>query len=159
MRAARDAGVAWSSSVLPSPAYFALRAGVIARTRLASRRSASLVGDPRAFLPRPLARAPRPDHDGPANADAHALREVPITTALGLPWTGTTLALLPDGAAAALTTLALTGTRGNDIVFELHAADFADGALLPADQPDAQVPLRDKLRRIEHAMGRVVARA
>ena len=149
-RALVDVGVRWSSSILPSPAYFALRAFVIARTRSNGRTSASLVGAPRAFAPR---RARAFDHvEGGAR-----LREFPITTAASLPWTGTTLSLLPDVVADALTTLALAGTRGDDVVFELHAADFADGAHLPADQPDARVPLEDKLRRIERAIARVVA--
>jgi peptidoglycan/xylan/chitin deacetylase (PgdA/CDA1 family) len=144
-----DVGVRWSSSRLPSPAYWALRLGVIARTRLRGRRSASLVGDLRAFEPaHPFARAV----DG-----ADALREIPITTAGTLPWTGTTLALLPDAAAHALTTLALAGVRGDDVVFELHAADFVDGRRhLPPDQPDARVPLTDKLRRIRATLARVV---
>ncbi len=145
-----DAGVRWSSSVLPSPAYFALRALVIARARRAGRASSSLVGDPRAFAPR---RARAFDHDDGGGR----LREIPITTAAGLPWTGTTLSLLPDVAADALTTLALQRIRGDDVVFELHAADFADGRHLPAEQPDARVLLSDKLRRIERALARVVA--
>jgi hypothetical protein len=157
-----DAGIRWSSSLLPSPAYWALRAGVIAATALAGRRSASLLGDLRAFLPRPLARPPAP---AAAPAAAHAaapaaapvLREHPITTAATLPWTGTTLALLPDAAADGLTSLALAGARGDDLVFELHAADFADGTWLPPGQPDARVPLHDKLRRVQRAMARVVA--
>ena len=144
-----DADVRWSSSVLPSPAYFALRALVVAKTRWVGRTSASVVGDLRAFLPR---RARPFDHD----ADGVRLREIPITTAAGLPWTGTTLSLLPDAAADALTTVALRSTGGGDVVFELHAADFADGRHLPRDQPDARVPLHDKLRRIEGAIARVV---
>jgi peptidoglycan/xylan/chitin deacetylase (PgdA/CDA1 family) len=145
-----DAGVRWSSSVLPSPAYFALRALVIARTRWAGRQSSSLVGDARAFRPR---------RGGPFEHDDGSvrLREIPMTTAAGLPWTGTTLALLPDAAADALTSIALKGSRGDELVFELHAADFADGRHLPAEQPDARVPLADKLRRVERAIARVVA--
>lgn len=150
LAALADVGVRWSSSILPSPAYFALRALVIARTRQAGRTSSSLVGSPRAFRPRRVAAF---DHV----VGDRRLREFPITTAATLPWTGTTLALLPDAAADALTTLALAGVRGDDVVFELHAADFADGRHLPADQPDARVPLSDKLRRIEHAIARVVA--
>jgi peptidoglycan/xylan/chitin deacetylase (PgdA/CDA1 family) len=155
MGALVDAGVRWSSSLLPSPAYWALRAGVIAATALAGRRSASLLGDLRAFLPRPLASPPAPARR--PGAPAPSLREYPITTAATLPWTGTTLALLPDAAADALTTLALAGARGDDPVFELHAADFVDGAWLPPGQPDARVPLGDKLRRVERAITRVLA--
>jgi ketosteroid isomerase-like protein len=71
----------------------------------------------------------------------------------GLPFTGTTLALLPDGAAAVLADAACAA---DDVVFEVHAADFVDGALLPEGQPDRRVRLSDKLRRIERAARRVV---
>jgi peptidoglycan/xylan/chitin deacetylase (PgdA/CDA1 family) len=144
-----DAGVRWSSSVMGSPAYFALRAAVVARTRLAGRRSDSLLGHPAAFVPRRR----RFTH----HVDDVTLVEHPIATAAGLPWTGTTLALLPDAVGDALTTVALATTPVDELVFELHAADFADGALLPPDQPDARVPLSEKLRRIERALARVVA--
>jgi hypothetical protein len=80
------------------------------------------------------------------------LREFPITCAAGLPWTGTTLALANDALAEAMTTVALTTTNAADVCFELHAADCADGRHLPVDQPDAHVPLRDKLRRLRRTL-------
>ncbi len=138
------AGFAWSSSVLPSPAYLAARTLVRWRTRAGGATSASQPGSWRAFSP--LFATPPPP-----------LREFPVSTALGLPWTGTTLALLPDSAADALTTLALHTPRPGHqpLVFELHAADFADGRHLPRAQPDARVPLADKLRRLERTLGRL----
>ena len=137
-------GFQWSSSALPSPTYLAARTLVRWRTRLGGGVSSSQPGSWRAFSPL-FAQPPAP------------LREYPISTAWGLPWTGTTLALLPDVAADALTTLALHTPRPAHwpLVFELHAADFADGRHLPAAQPDAAVPLRDKLRRLERTLARL----
>lgn len=142
LRALATAGFVWSSSVLPSPAYFAARAAVVAKTRLSGRRSASVLGSAHAFSPWWWS----------SSSASLNVAEYPITTAAGLPWTGTTLALLGDRSAAALTKVALATTSAKELVFELHAADFADGRHLPADQPDARVPLADKLRRITQAL-------
>ena len=142
LRALAATGFTWSSSVLPSPAYFAARAALLMKTRLAGRRSASLLGSAQAFSPWWWS----------STSASLSIAEHPITTAAGLPWTGTTLALLGDTAARALTTVALSTTAAKDLVFELHAADFADGRHLPDDQPDAGVPLRDKLRRLEQTL-------
>ena len=155
------AGFAWDSSIMPSPAYFALRAGAIARHSLARRTSSSLLGDVRAFFApdRPYEPA-RGAHFRPARSamERRALLEVPITTAGGLPWIGTTLAWLADDAGDALTELALA--RRAPVVLELHALDFIDGRSLPADmsQPDARVPLKDKLRRLRRTLALIGAR-
>jgi hypothetical protein len=125
--------------VLPSLPYLGAKRAVAAWARLRGRRSASQRGSLRAYSPW-YARPPAPLH------------EVPITTALGLPWLGTTVALLPDDAAAALTSLALATTPPQALVFELHIADFADGRHLPAAQPDAKVPLAVKRARLERAL-------
>jgi peptidoglycan/xylan/chitin deacetylase (PgdA/CDA1 family) len=146
-----EARAQWSSSLLPSPLYFAARAAVIAKTRLRGRHSASLLGRLSAFAPT-LRRSPaRHFHRGVP------LREYPISTAGGLPFVGTTLALLPDRAAEAFTRLALSLTPANDLVFELHAADFVDPTLLPDEQPDAGVAREDKLRRIGRALAHLAA--
>ncbi|MDP2342316.1 MAG: polysaccharide deacetylase family protein [Deltaproteobacteria bacterium] len=141
--AVKDAGLRWSSSWLPAPAYFAARALVIARTTLLGRRSASLFGDPGAFAPlRRRRHALRRQH-------ANGLLEFPISAPWGIPFTGTMLALLPDRAARWLSSAA---GDDDDVMLELHAADFVEGALLPPGQPDRLVPLADKLGRIERAV-------
>ncbi len=137
-------GHRWTSSVLPSPPYLAVKRIVRAMTRLRGGRSASQPGTWRAYSPL----YPRP----PA-----PLVEVPVTTASGWPWLGTTIALLPDGMGNRLTRRALTTTSPECLVFELHAADFVDGRHLPAGQPDAGVALVDKVRRIDATL-RAVAR-
>lgn len=138
-RALAETGHRWTSSVLPSPPYLLAKRAVRALTHLRGGRSASQAGSWRAYSPL-FARPPAP------------LVEVPVTTALGWPWLGTTIALLPDDVAAALTHLALRTTPTEALVFELHAADFADGRHLPPGQPDAAVALGDKLRRLEAAL-------
>jgi len=145
-RALIAGGALWSSSVLPSPPYLWARSLVRLRAARSGTPSASMPGSVRAFSPL-FARPPSP------------LVEHPISTAAGLPWLGTTLALLPDAAADALTTLALATTPAAALVFELHAADFVDGGLLPTRQPDRDVPLLDKSRRIERAMARAAGHA
>ncbi len=137
-------GHRWSSSVLPSPPYLGAKRAVATWARLHGRRSASQRGSVRAYSPW-FERPPPP------------LVEVPITTALGLPWLGTTVALLPDAAAAALTSLAVATTPPEALVFELHLADFADGRHLPAAQPDATVPLAAKCARLERALRAIAA--
>lgn len=136
--AVKDAGFAYSSSIMPSPLYFGARAAVIAKTRLAGRRSASLVGAARAFSPRL-----RRTHRHP-----NGLVEHPMSAPYGVPFTGTMLALLPDAAVDVLIAAAAADPDGQ---LELHAADFVDGHALPAAQPDAHLRLSDKLRRIERA--------
>ena len=143
-RALAQTGHRWSSSVLPSPPYLLAKRAVRLLTRLRGGRSSSQAGSWRAYSPL-HARPPAP------------LVEVPVTTALGWPWLGTTIAVLPDAAAAGLTQLALRTTPREALVFELHAADFADGRHLPAAQPDAGVALVDKCRRIEATL-RALAR-
>jgi hypothetical protein len=148
--AVKEAGVSWSSSLLPAPAYFAARALVIARTTLLGRRSASLLGDPAAFAPalrrRPALRPLR---------HPNGLLEFPLSAPFGIPFTGTMLALLPDRAAHWLSRAA---GDDDDGLLELHAADFVEGTLLPPGQPDRLVPLTDKLRRIERAARVLVER-
>jgi hypothetical protein len=136
-------GFAWSSSVLPSPAYWAARVAIRAKTALMRRSSSSLTGSLQAFSPW---------WASSTKTASLRLREFPITCAAGLPWTGTTLALASDALAEAMTSVALSTTTAADVCFELHAADCADGRHLPFDQPDAHVPLRDKLRRLRRTL-------
>jgi hypothetical protein len=136
----KEAGISWSSSLLPSPLYFAARLAIIAKTAARQRRSASLVGHMAAFVQR------RRQH-------ANGLREFPLSAPRGVPFTGTMLAVLGDRAARALVSSACAS---EDVTLELHAADFVAGSLLPVGQPDAAVRLSDKLTRIEQAARRVV---
>jgi peptidoglycan/xylan/chitin deacetylase (PgdA/CDA1 family) len=139
-----DVGLRWSSSVLPSPAYLAARRLVRLRARLRGTSSSSQPGAWSAFSPA-YERPPAP------------LVEVPISTAAGLPWIGTTIAMASDTLAQALTTTALLTAKATSspVVFEAHAADFADGRHLPREQPDAAVAVDDKRRRLRACIKRV----
>lgn len=139
-------GFEYDSSVMRAPAYWALRAAARARLAARGRPSASLAGSLRQFLP---GHRPR------------GLRELPISTALGAPWLGTTLALLPRPLGALSTALARATPRRGPLVLELHAIDLCDAsdgfsAALVEAQHDLRVPLAAKRARLEAAL-RVLA--
>lgn len=135
-------GFAYDSSVLRAPAYWAARAAARLWLRARGRPSSSLRGSLRQFLP---------------GYQPRGVRELPISTALGLPWLGTTLALLPAAAGAIATTLARATPRATPVVLELHAIDWCDAgdgfddALVRA-QPDLGVPLAAKVPRLQAAL-------
>lgn len=135
-------GFRYDSSVMQAPAYWAARAAARLALRARGRRSASLLGDLRQFLP---GYAPR------------GLVELPISSALGWPWLGTTLALLPAPLGAMETAVARATPRRGPVVLELHAVDLCDagdgfeGALVQA-QRDLAVPLARKRGRLGQAV-------
>ena len=150
-------GFAYDSSFFPSLPYFAARRVVQFWYAFNGRSSCSLAGVLGEFAVQRAPFFPQRGHRTRRARNAASRRtilEIPIGAARGLPWLGTTVALLPDVAGDALTRVAL-GQRA-PLVFELHAIDFADAGdgyspeLLRA-QPDLRVPLRDKLRRLEAA--------
>lgn len=156
--AVERAGFRYDSSVMPSPAYFAVRAGAIFGHRLRGRASSSLIGDPRAFAaPKRPYRPRQGAHHAAARSrvEGRDLVEIPIATLpLGLPWLGTTLALAPLPVGAAHTALAL---RTDPVVLELHAIDLCDvddgfDPRLARLQRDLRVPVATKLARLEATM-------
>jgi len=135
-------GFAYDSSVMEAPMYWVARALARAGLRARGRASASQLGDPRQFLP---GYAPP------------GLVELPISGALGWPWLGTTLTMLPLPVGALSTALARASARANPVVLELHAIDLCDhtdgfDAALVRAQPDVAVPLARKRRRLEAAI-------
>lgn len=160
-------GHAYDSSLFPTPAYFAARAGAIARYRLVGRPSESIVGEVREFAGprRPYRPAVGARWRAAGNGEqARDLIELPMSVAgpARLPWLGTSLALAPDLMGRQLTRWALTGP--SPVVLELHAMDFlgrSDGVerALAEAQPDLRVPLATKLRRLEQALGAVADQA
>lgn len=155
--AVEAAGLLYDSSYFPTPAYFAARAAAIGLYRVKGRPSHSLVGDVREFAaPRTPFKPARGARHRPARRgeDERDLVELPMAVAsrLRLPWLGTTIALAHDTVSSTLTKRAL-GFRDGPVVLELHAMEFLgedDGVepALIAAQPDLQVPLADKLRRL-----------
>lgn len=167
MQAVEATGHRYDSSLFPTPAYFAARAGAIARYRALGRPSESLVGEAREFT------GPRSPYRPAVGARWRAARsgetpraliELPMTVAgpARLPWLGTSLALAPSAVGKQLTRWALRGP--DPIVLELHAMDFlgrSDGVerALADAQPDLQVPLATKLQRLEAALRAVATHA
>jgi hypothetical protein len=152
-------GYRYDSSFFPAPAYFAARATAIGLYGLRGRSSSSLVGDPREFL---CPRAPFRPAQGARYRRARAgeaersFLEIPIGVAspLRLPWIGTSLALAPDVVGRAMTKVARR--QKGPAVLELHAIDFLAGdeasPELRGAQPDLQVDLDAKLRRLDRAI-------
>ncbi|MBI5487821.1 MAG: polysaccharide deacetylase family protein [Deltaproteobacteria bacterium] len=152
-----DLGVAYDSSVLPSPAYFAARAAAIVIKALRGRRSRSLfAGFELSLAPRrPYVLSWPPFVRGTERVGDRGggLRELPIAT---IPWArvpvlGTTIVLA--GAANAVRLCRLLS--GDFFVnLELHGIDLCAPddpgvAALGHAQPDARVPLSRKTTAIE----------
>jgi hypothetical protein len=139
-----ELGVAYDSSVFPSPPYYAAKAAKLFSMRLRGRTSESVLDTPSVL------RAPsRPYRVGkPYWKPGGGVLELPIQVTPGarLPFIGTALVLAgPDGARL-LTRTVLGETFVN---LELHGIDFlgADDGLgeLASHQPDAKLPLARKL--------------
>lgn len=146
-----ELGYRYDSSLLPSPTYFAARSAAIARYALLGRRSASLVGDLRAFWGplgpyRTTPSAPwQPSRDGP-------LVELPMAVepTTRVPLIGTSWVLFPRALREAMLERALR--RNPSFLFEMHAIDLLDAtdpgvpAALVEAQPDLKRPAKEKVR-------------
>jgi hypothetical protein len=152
-------GYRYDSSVLPSPPYYLVKAGVLTAYRALGRHSAAVLGSPR------LALAPRrPYRPGlePYTPGPRALWELPIAVSglAGLPVTGAALALAPERVRAHL----VAGLASLDVVvLDLHALDFVDlerDTLAPeiaSRQPELAIAWPERLRRLRGAIAAVAA--
>jgi peptidoglycan-N-acetylglucosamine deacetylase len=139
-----ELGVAYDSSVFPSPPYYAAKAAKLFSMRLRGRTSRSVLDTPSVL------RAPsRPYRVGkPYWKTGDGMLELPIQVTPGarLPFIGTALVLAGADGARLLTRTVLGETFVN---LELHGIDFLgvedDLAELVAHQPDAKLPLARKL--------------
>lgn len=139
-----DVGVAYDSSVFPSPSYYAAKTMKIGTIALRGRQSSSIVDNPAVLL------APtRPYRIGrPYWRKGHGLRELPVQVTRGarLPFIGTSITL---GGPRVARTLARMCVGEPLVNLELHGIDVLDAddgleALRP-HQPDARVPKDRKL--------------
>lgn len=146
--ALEEAGVAFDSSVFPSPVYYAAKAAVLGWMQLRGRRSASIVDTP-AVLAAP--RAPyRPGLSRyQPGGRARAFVELPIqvTPLVGFPVIGTSIGRAGAFGARAL---ALACARDPFVNLELHGMDFLDAAdlglpALSRLQPELRSPLSARL--------------
>lgn len=142
-RALGEAGMAYSSSVFPCPAYYAAKLAVILGLRLSGRRSSSIVSGPGVLT------APRVPYrvGSPYHRVGGGVLELPIavTPGLRLPFIGTNLTLLGPAGALALAKRLL----GQELInLELHGVDLLDVHdnlhELGRHQPDLRVPLQRK---------------
>jgi hypothetical protein len=146
-----ELGVAYDSSVFPSPPYYAAKAAKLFSMRLRGRTSESVLDTPSVLL------APaRPYRVGkPYWKAGGGVLELPIQVTPGarLPFIGTALVLAGAEGARLLTRTVLGETFVN---LELHGIDFlgADDGLgeLGTHQPDAKLPLTRKLAALTAAV-------
>jgi peptidoglycan-N-acetylglucosamine deacetylase len=157
-------GYAYDSSLLPAPAYWALRAAMIGRYALGRRRSRSMVGDPRAFSG-PIAPY-RTAADRPwKRIDSGQLLELPISCepTTRIPLIGTWWTMLPEPVRDRLLDRALR--KLPCINFEMHPIDLLDrnDAGIPPDlsalQPDLRISREEKRRAFRNLFGRLRASA
>lgn len=146
-----DAGVAFDSSVLPSPVYYAAKASILAWMRLRGRVSASILDTPAVLTAprspyRPGARWHRP---AAPSGRARRFLELPIqvTPLIGFPVIGTSVGRLGGRLLA-------RACAGSPLVnLELHGMDFLEAAdvaphPLSAVQPELRAPLPLRLDRL-----------
>lgn len=144
-------GFTYDSSVLPSPAYYAAKAAVIASYKLDGRNSGAWLG------PATMGLAPRtpyrPGYD-PYRRGGRNILELPVATATRarLPVTGASLLMAPPPLRRMM--LRSLG-KLPVVVINLHAMDLVDpqaDALSPAlarRQPELRIPVGERMARLE----------
>jgi hypothetical protein len=158
--AVEAAGFAYSSSVLPSPPYYAVKALVVGGYRLLRRPSRAVIGRPRMAM---APRSPyRPGRDPYARGD-RGLVELPVAVATRarLPVTGASLALAP---APVRQLLAQSLAAEPAVVLNLHAMDLVDPETdglprqLVARQPELRIPIGKRLTLLGRVLEQLAAR-
>lgn len=145
-------GYAYDASVFPSPVYYAGKTTFIGLTRLAGRRSHSIVDDPRV-----LSAPAEPYRVGrPYWRRGNGIVELPVGVTRGVRghYIGTSVAMAGERGARWLTR-AMTGRRV--VSLELHGIDAADASKdglgwLALHQRDLRVPAEAKLRALRAAL-------
>jgi len=145
-------GYRYDSSIFPAPGYYAAKAAVMGALALIRRPSGAVMTNPRALV---APTAPyRPAMNAPWRRGQSPVVELPVAVT---PWTrlpaiGTSLLVAPPMIRDRL----LSAMRGRRFFnFELHGIDFADAEKdgipgeLAAKQPDLQLPISEKLARLE----------
>lgn len=153
-KAVQQVGFAYSSSMLPAPAYYAAKTGVMAWHALRGTPSGAVRTEPRALL------APidpyRMSLEAPWRRGASTLVELPmaVTSLARVPVIGTSVLLAPAWLRRTL----VRSMCGRFFNFEMHGLDLADAAAdeLPAElvarQPDLRIPLAEKRARLREVL-------
>ncbi len=152
LRAVREAGLTYDSSVFPCPPYYAAKAARLLSMSVRGRRSRAILGSPRVLT------APTVPYriSQPYYVAGDGLLELPIQVAgpLRFPFIGTALTLLGSSAARLLTRSLLGAPFVN---LELHGIDFLDRHDVPsalhALQPDLRVPAARKMETLAAVLG------
>lgn len=153
---------AYDSSLLPAPAYWLAKAGVMAAMQARGRASAAVLTDPRALLASRMPFAPAltaPWRAARHSGEAARFREIPmlVTPHTRLPVIGTSLALAP----AWLADRVLAAVAGDPLIhLEFHGIDWAgqgddEVAFLRGVQPDVRRGARDKHRALTDLLARL----
>ena len=130
----KERGYAYDSSLLPSPIYYAAKAGALGLYAVLGRKSHSILGAPAQLF------APRGPHR------RAGVRELPVATLAvsRVPVIGTTVLAVPW--------LARGGFAGGHFNLELHGIDVLDASDVPAPiaraQPGLRTPAAEKVRRL-----------
>jgi hypothetical protein len=141
-----EAGVAFDSSVFPSPPYYLAKATLLGAMRLRGRRSRSILDTPRVLgAPR---RPYRPGRRWYRRGERRFVElPVQVTPVVGLPFFGTSIGALGPAGARLLARMCAAEPLVN---LELHLIDFLDATdgieALVGHQAELHVPLA---RRIE----------
>ncbi|HEY6038852.1 MAG TPA: polysaccharide deacetylase family protein [Kofleriaceae bacterium] len=154
-------GYRYDSSVFPSPPYYAAKGAVMALLAALRRPSGAVMTNPKllAAPPQPY----RPAMEAPWRRGQAPLVELPIATT---PWLrvhaiGTSLLIAPAWMRRRLVEAMAKREFWN---LELHGIDFADAELdgIPGElverQPDLQIPIAEKLARMDELLHAVTAR-
>jgi peptidoglycan-N-acetylglucosamine deacetylase len=152
----QERGYRYDSSVFPSPPYYAAKALVMGAMRVAGRRSASVLDDPRALLAPRVPYQASPDQPYRAR-DGAGLVEIPIavTPIARLHVIGTSLILAPEWLRRRMVAASLSRPFFN---LELHGIDLADAAAdglppeLIARQPDLRRSLPHKSAALDRTL-------
>ncbi|MBI4818566.1 MAG: polysaccharide deacetylase family protein [Deltaproteobacteria bacterium] len=147
----------YDSSLLPAPAYFLARGGILAVYKTLGRPSRSQLGDPRQFLGplEPYRTVPRHVWK---SVERGALVELPMSVdpLTRVPMFGTALSSLPS---AFLDPALKRTSRLSTVVLEFHAIDFLDESDHPTlrelarSQKDLTISFVEKQRRYSAALG------
>jgi peptidoglycan/xylan/chitin deacetylase (PgdA/CDA1 family) len=147
-------GFAYDSSVLPSPAYYAVKLAVLASYRVMGRGVASSWKTPRLGL---LPTEPYRPAVSPYRHGDRKLVELPIavSTAARLPVTAAAIVLAPR----AVRRFMMRSLRHRDvIVVNFHAMDLVDPVVdglppeLVAFQPELRIPIDERLERLRDSL-------
>jgi peptidoglycan/xylan/chitin deacetylase (PgdA/CDA1 family) len=153
-----ELGYLYDSSLFPSPAYYAAKAGIMAAMRAAGRASGAVMTSPCALVA--PASPYRPSARAPWRRGGAELIELPVavTPFLRAPAIGTSLLLAPPWLRRRL--VAAMGRRGF-FNLELHGIDLVDAeedgipGQLVARQPDLRLPVERKLAALEAVLDQV----